>query len=75
MGDEAFDATSTELSRLARCSPNTVRAYAKAGLIECITLTSGVHLFKRSSAQVVRRLRIERLGHRGGNYRAAALNK
>ncbi len=66
MGNEVFDATSTELARLARCNPNTIRAYAKAGLIECRTLSSGIFLFKRSSAEVVRRLRIERLSHRGG---------
>jgi hypothetical protein len=70
--DEIFTETTNTIAASVPCNPATVRSYSDWGLIEHRRLANGVRLFKRSAIERVRKLRAERLAHRGGRRRAEA---
>lgn len=70
---EPFTETTTDVARAVPCDAGTVREYEALGLIEAKRLVNGMRLFRASAAQQVRKIRTERLAHRGGRrIRAAA---
>jgi hypothetical protein len=70
--DENYSETSNTIAAKVPCDASTVRGYADAGWLECRRLASGVRLFKASAVEQVRKLRAERIAHRGGARRAAS---
>jgi hypothetical protein len=69
---EQFTETTTTLAAFAGCLPETVRLYGKLGLLDSLTLPSGVQLFRRSDAPKVRQIMTERLARRGGRRRGVS---
>jgi DNA-binding transcriptional MerR regulator len=65
MGNEQFDLTTGELARIAGVSPDTIRLYETLNLIESRRLSNGIRTFRRSTAELVLRLREQRLANRG----------
>ena len=53
MSDD-YTETTGSLARKAGVLPETVRAYADKGLIECTRLENGVRMFRGSAAEQVR---------------------
>jgi DNA-binding transcriptional MerR regulator len=66
MTDEsAFTETTGSVARAGEVSQPTVRLYADLGLLEFITDSRGNRLFRRGTGDVVRRIYVERMAHRG----------
>lgn len=69
-GDMAYDQTSGDVARDAGVAQATVQRYAREGLLEYETLSSGVRLFSADAAERVRELRrARRSGPRPRNGR------
>jgi DNA-binding transcriptional MerR regulator len=68
MAIEPYDVTSGEICRLARINPNTLRRYVALKLVDFRKLTSGVYVFRRSTAARARQLCDERMAARGGTH-------
>jgi hypothetical protein len=65
MDIDPFELTTGELARAAGVNPDTVRRYANLNLIESRRLSSGIRIFRRSSADVIRQVCQQRLAVRG----------
>ena len=60
-----FTDTTGELGRAAGVTTPTVRKYADSGLLEFITISNGVRLFKAGQADRVREIYRQRMAARG----------
>jgi DNA-binding transcriptional MerR regulator len=70
--DENFTETTNPIAARVPCDASTVRDYADAGWVECRRLANGTRLFKPSAAEQIRKLRAQRMAHRGNRRRIEA---
>lgn len=61
-----FSETTNDVAAAVPCNAETVRDYCDLGLIEHRRLSNGVRLLRASAVEDVRRIRAQRLAHRGG---------
>ena len=64
MDEIIFDQTGTEVARQARLSPDTIRAYARTGALECRRLSNGIRVFKRDAAAKAKALAVKNMANR-----------
>ena len=69
---DAFSETTNAIAAAVPCDAGTVRAYCDFGWIEYRRLRNGMRLLRPSAVVAVRKLRAERLAHRGGRRRVGA---
>ena len=63
--DGKYTDTTTDLARLARVNPATIRLYADEGLLDFVVIRDGMRLFRTGQADRVKALRAERIARRG----------
>ena len=69
MMNEVFDQTGTDIARHSGLTVETIRTYARAGLLEFRTLHNGVRLFQKSAAARAKKLCAQNIKRRGQGLR------
>ena len=57
--------TTSEIARQAKVTPPTVRKYADMGLLDYVTASNGVRLYRAGQAGIVREIYDQRMAMRG----------